>query len=169
MSTTFDCGTNYLIPSGFRVVINRENFANLQFYAQTVQHPSADLDNVEVSYPRAGTVPFIGESITFGVLSMDVLVDENMRVYQEMYDWLVRATEETHKLQTSRFSRSAPKIASYHDVQVHILTSHNNVNHSFKYINCCPTGIGNINFQATTSEQYTTFPVSFRFDYFEFE
>jgi hypothetical protein len=159
-ASTFDCGTNYLEPSGFKVLINRELYPNLQFYAQSVQHPDLSLGQTDVGYPRVGRVAVPGESLEFGQLSMDVLLDENMHSYRELYNWVERIVETKHKLSGDE--------SFYHDITVSVLTSHNNVNRKFKYINCFPVNLGAISFNAQSTGEYVIFPVTFKFDYFEF-
>jgi|SRR5210317_3465 hypothetical protein len=162
--STFDCGTNYLTPTGFKVNINRDNYPNLQFYAQGVQHPDLNLESTEISYPRVGRVGFLGESLTFGLLSMDVLLDEDMNSYRELFDWVHRSVERNH----TGYNKNPTEIPSYCDITLSILSSHNNTNKQFKYMNSHPTSIGAVNFTATDAGEYITFPVTFRFDYFEF-
>ena len=166
MATTFNCGTNYLAPNGFKVSVNKENFANLEFFAQSIQHPDISLDPAELGFPRVGVVPMLGESLTMGQLGIEVIMDEDMNVYQELYDWMIRATDQKHKLSSGEFSGA--ELASYQDITVSVLTSSNNPNRSFRYVNAHPINIGNVNFASTQDGTYITFPVSFRFDYFEF-
>lgn len=161
---TFDCGTNYLEPTGFKILINREKYPNLQFYAQSVNHPDLSLGETLVGFPRVSRVAFAGESLEFGQLAMDVLLDENMQSYREMYNWVERCVETKHK-QASLDQRDDN---FYHDITVSILTSHNNTNRSFKYINCFPVNLGAIPFNAQSTGEYISFPVTFRFDYFTF-
>lgn len=165
MAETFDCGNNYLEASGFKVLINRKNYPALQFYAQSYQHPDMNLNPTEVGYPRVSRVAYVGESIEFGTLSMDVLMDENMMSYRELYNWVERCVETEHK---NPNSLNHDELQFYYDITVTVLTSHNNTNKTFKYVNCFPTSIGAINFTAQDQGEYITYPVTFRFDYFEF-
>jgi len=161
---TFDCGTNYLEPTGFKILINREKYPNIQFYAQSVNHPDLSLGETRVGYPRVGAVAFAGESLEFGVLNMDVLLDENMQSYREMYNWMERCVETKHK----QAALDQREDNFYNDITVTVLTSHNNANRTFKYINCFPTNLGSVPFNAQSTGEYIVFPVTFRFDYFTF-
>lgn len=161
---TFDCGTNYLEPTGFKVLISREKYPNLQFYAQAVSHPDMNLVETRVGYPRVSTVAFTGESLEFGPLNIDVLLDENMQSYRELYDWMERCVELEHQ----QGNVDATVDNFYNDITVTVLTSHNNANRTFKYINCFPINLGAIPFTAQSTGEYLTFPVTFRFDYFTF-
>lgn len=164
---TFDCGTNYLEPTGFRVVINRQTVPNLQFYAQAIQTPDVSINPTEVSYPRVGRVGFVPESLEYGILSMDVLLDENMQSYREMYNWAERSVQAQHRL---NYNSADDRLEDhfYADIDVHILTSHNNKNRSFKFRNAFPTTVGSIPLSAVSSGEYITFQTTFRFDYFDF-
>ena len=164
----FTCDPTYLAPTGFKVIISRENYPNLQFFAQQVQHPSMNVNHTEVSYRRISSVPVSGDVIEHGTVTLDVLMDENMRVYEEIYDWMHRLVEEKHKPNTGRLYNTDNTLASYCDIRVAVLTSHNNVNREFKYVNAIPVSIGDVPFTAASDGEYITFPVSFRFDYFEF-
>ena len=151
---TVTCSQNYLIPSGFRVLINRDDFPNLEFHAQAVQHPNVASNPVDVGYRRT-PVALTGDTLDFGILSMDVLLDEDMQSYTELYNWMESSVEQ--KSTRDRF----------YDITVFILTSHNNVNKKFTYINAFPIDIGAINL-ASDADQFITFPVTFKYDYFTF-
>jgi hypothetical protein len=163
----FTCDTNYLIPTGFKVIISRREYPHLQFFAQQIQHPSLELPVVETPFKRIGGVPFPGDALQFGSLSMDVILDENMKVYEEIYDWMFRLVQQKHKPQEGRLFRTDDP-ASYADIRISILTSHNNANRQLKYVNALPITLGDITLASTTDGQFITFPVNFRFDYFEF-
>ena len=164
----FTCDPSYLAPTGFKIVISRENYPNLQFFAQQVQHPSMSVNHAEVPYRRISSVPVAGDTIEHGTVSFDVLMDENMRVYEELFDWLKRLVEEKHEPNTGGLYRTNDTLFSYCDIRLMVLTSHNNVSREFKYVNAIPTSLGDIAFTSTSDGEYITFPISFRFDYFEF-
>ena len=42
---------NLLQPTGFRVIVERENYGNLEFFAQAVSHPGATVSAVEIPTP----------------------------------------------------------------------------------------------------------------------
>ena len=164
----FTCDPTYLAPTGFKISVDRKNYPNIQFFAQQVQHPSMDMTTTEIPYRRVGTIVTPGDTLSFGTLTMDVLMDENMNVYQEMYDWMRRLVQEKHKANTGRMFSGEDDLASYCDITVSVLTSSNNISRSFKYINGLPISLGDITFASTQEGQYITFPMSFRFYYFEF-
>ena len=156
---------NYLAPTSFKLVIDRRNYPNLEFFAQTIQHPGASVAPLEVPIPRLSSVSMPGDKLTFGELAAVIILDEDMTAYTEMYNWLSRMVEKKSPDAQDRFG-SEPPMQS--DITVSILSSHNNQNKQIRYIDCVPTMVGDINFESVVGDiQYLTFPVSFKFSYFE--
>jgi hypothetical protein len=154
---------NFLQPTAFKLVIDRRNYQNLEFFAQSVMHPSMTLNSAELPYSRLASIAMPGDKLTFGELSANIILDENMNSYLEMYNWMKRIVENpnTNPLDTT-------SIPTFADITVSVLTSHNNTNRSIKYVDCVPTLLGDVSFETTTGDiQYISFPVSFRFSYFE--
>ncbi len=162
----FTCNTNYLAPTGFKIIISRSEYPHIQFFAQEVMHPSLDLPSADTPFRRVGNLPFPGDTLTFGQLSMTIMMDEEMKVYEEIYSWLIRLVNEKHKPQTGNLY-PGNELSSYADMRLSVLTSHNNPNRLIKYVNVLPVNLGEITFTATSDGQYITFPATFRFDYFE--
>ena len=155
---------NYLQPTGFRVVIDRTRYPNLEYFAQQVTHPGAQLNPLELPARRITSVPLAGDKITFSEVSFNIILDENMTSYREMYDWMVRITNEG---QVSAGARGEKK-PTYADITLSVLSSHNNQTLRVRYKDCIPTSLGTINFQSTTGDvQFLTFDASFRFAQFE--
>lgn len=159
------CQTNFLQPSGFKVTISKKKYPYMSFMAQSVMHPSMEVESTEVGYRRIGSVPFVGDKVNHGTLTIDVLLDENMQVYGEIYNWMQRMVETEHLLVVPFPSDG---LSDYNDIRIEILSSANNTNRVFQYVNAFPTNLGDINFAATNDEAIITCPISFRFDYFEF-
>lgn len=167
------CGDdfNFFQPTGFRVVINRQYYSHLQFFTTSITHPGAQNNAAEAPFRRISGVPFPGESMTYGELSMNVLLDADFQSYTEMYDWMLRLVNEEQISEASNlYSDDKKRIPTYADIHVHALTAHNNPNLTMKYVDCIPVSVGDISFDAQNSSvDYVTFPVSFRFNYFTIE
>ncbi len=147
---------NFLQPTGFRVIIDREKYANLEFFAQSVQHPGSSVDARDIPIPKFAAIPVAGDKITYSELNINLIVDEDMSAYKEMQSWLERLID----------TPDTPDL--YNDVTVIILTSHNNTNRQIRYKNCIPVMIGSIEFTSTVGDTtFVTFDASFRFSSFE--
>ena len=82
-----------------------------------------------------------------------------------MQNWLERMVNEGNV--TPIEALESGKIATFADITVSILTSHNNVNKRIRYLNAIPTNIGSIEMNASQTQTYLVFTASFRFDHFE--
>lgn len=156
---------NYMQPTSFKLVIDRRNYPNLEFFCQNVTHPGMIMNPVELPVRRLAGLPFPGDTLTFNELSTNILLDENLESYTEMFNWIRRL------LENNMFDNNASGKATqpnYADITLSILSSHNNQTKQVRYIDCVPTSLGDINFESTASgQEFITFAASFRFNYFE--
>tara|TARA_R110000744_G_scaffold132368_3_gene240572 strand:- start:614 stop:1156 length:543 start_codon:yes stop_codon:yes gene_type:complete len=159
---------NLLQPTQFKLIINRKNFPNLEYFCQSIQLPSMDVPAADLPYSRLSALPIAGDKLSFGTLECMIIVDENLNAYKEMFEWLQRIvqTNEASGLDRSRNNdTTAPTVA---DITVAILSSHNNTTRTIRYIDCIPTTIGSLPMESTTGDTtIIALPVSFRFSYFE--
>ncbi len=145
---------NFLQPTGFRVVIEREHYGNLEFFAQSVSHPGASVAAVEIPVPRVQGLPMPGDTINYGELSLNLILDEDLTAYKEVQTWLEDSVY-----------RKVDNI--HHDIKVIVLTSHNNFCAQIHYKNCIPTQLGAIELISTTGDvTYINFDVTLRFSEF---
>lgn len=164
MATLTD-NKNYLQPTGFSVSIDRKNYPNLQYFAQSITHPGSSVNPVEIPARRIVSVPLAGDKISYGEFQVDFILDEDMESYTELQKWLERIVNKGHITATEALSSG--EIATAADITVNILTSHNNKNKRIKYLGCIPTNVGSIEMNASQNQTYLTFTSSFRFDRFE--
>lgn len=162
--STLTQNINYLQPTAFKLTIDRKKFGNLEYFAQTINHPTVSIPPADLPYKRVN-LHMAGDKLTFGELTATIILDENLSAYIEMYDWMKRLVEEPNK---TRLLQASDEFPTTVDITVSVLSSKNNQVKQIRYIDCIPTDLGDINFEATTQDvQYLTFPISFRFSYFE--
>jgi hypothetical protein len=158
---------NYLQPTSFKLVIDRRNYPNLEFFCQNITHPGMIFNPVELPYSRIAGVPLPGDTLTFNELSTNIILDENLKGYDEMYQWIRRLLV-TPMSKRNALNASADEPGTYSDITLSILSSHNNQTKQVRYIDCVPTSLGDIQFESTASgNEFITFAASFRFNYFE--
>lgn len=156
---------NLLQPTGFRVVVDRRNFQNLEFFCQSVTIPAINVNAVDMPYKYVSRVPFEGDKLTFSELTLNILMDEDLNAYTEMYNWLHRIVRTDRVMPTDRTEETPPTVA---DINVSILTSHNNIGRSIRFYDCVPTSIGDISLDASQSAGAPIIiSASFAFSYFE--
>lgn len=156
---------NYLQPTSFKLVIDRENYPNLEYFAQSISHPSMTVTAAELPFRKFRSIPMPGESLDFGEFSAQIIIDEDMTGYSEMYGWLTRLVEQNLK---GALDRSDDVVPATSDITLSILSSHNNTVKQIRYIGAIPTSLGEISFEATAAgTEFLTFSASFRFSHFE--
>lgn len=157
-----------LQPTSFKLVVNREQYSNLEFFCQSVAHPSLDVPEAPLPYKGIGNLPMPGDKLIFGTLEVIILVDENMNAYTELYNWIQRITQSANVPAFKAKPDGIPPTVC--DMTLLMLTSHNNVSRQIKYRDCVPTALGNMTMEATTGDTVPiTVPATFRFSYFDFE
>ena len=78
---------NFLQPNGYQLTVYRKRFQNLEFFAQRVSHPTITMNPSLVPFKRTDT-KFVGDTLEFGELNVEVLLDEQMAVYTEIQNWM---------------------------------------------------------------------------------
>ena len=143
---------NFLSPTGFKLVVNHDRLANLEYFATSVTLPSFNTGVVDLnSQQHKG---YIQGDMTMDELSLRVAIDEDMKVYTEMFEWMIESRDE--------------KLSSF-DATLIIMTSHNNPNRSVQFKNIFPVSMGSLEFNTQSSDiEYLQADISFRYDEFKF-
>lgn len=141
---------NLLAPTGFRLTINRREFANTEFFVTQISLPSVNLGETTINYKNAlGYVP--GETLSFDSLSMRLAIDESMIGYTEMLNWIIK--NET-KLEVN-------------DMILSILSNSNDRNKQIQFTNAFPIAINGVEFDTqSTDVEYLQTDLTFRYDRF---
>ncbi len=156
---------NYLQPTSFKLTIDRKNYPNLEYFVQSFTHPGMMMNAIEMPYKKIQSVPFIGDKLTFNEMLANIILDENLSGYDDMYQWMRRVLDQDNVMPSERTTAKPPAMA---DITLSILSSHNNKTKQVRYIDSIPTSLSDIQFEATASgTEFLTCGVSFRFTYFE--
>ncbi len=141
---------NLLAPNGFRLTINREKFANTEFFVTQFSLPTLSLGETQVNYKNAQGY-LAGDVLQFDSLSLRIAIDETMANYTELLNWMVG--NET-KIET-------------HDMILSILSNNNESNKQIQFSNVFPTSIAGVEFATTNpSIEYLQTDITFRYDRF---
>ena len=144
---------NMLAPTGFRITIDSSKFSNLEYFISAVSLPTVSLSEAEASFRNyQGFVP--GDQVSYEPLDMTFVLDEDMKNYTEVFDWIQ--------------SNAKENVPAKHDIILSVLTSHNNVNKQIRFVNAMPTSLGGVEFNTQLDTvDYLQSTVSFRYDRFE--
>lgn len=155
-SSTLSTNLNYLAPIYFRMAMDKLKFPNVEYTLQTIVLPDVSIQQADLSTPHR-RLGLSGDKVNYGTVDMSFLVDEEMKNYQEIYDWMIGSA--TTADEGNRKER---------DITLTILSSHNNITREIQFVNAFPTSLSSLPFDLTvTDTQYLTAIVSFEFAYFQ--
>lgn len=165
---------NPLSPTGFRLTINK--VPDVTYFCQEANIPSMNLDPIQVGTPFSTSyVP--GEILGFGELTVNFIIDEDMKNYKAIYDWMIglgfprdydQFKNYVQNNQTMGIPNFGENMGNYSDGTLEILGSNNLPVRSIVLVNLYPTSLGSLNFQSNVDDiQYLTGSASFRYSYFE--
>jgi len=154
--TNLTSNINMLSPTGFKLTINREKFANTEFFITSFTIPDVSISPVEIRYRN--TISYeSGEPRAFGDLSLRFAIDEDMKNYTEIYNWLES---------NSTVGKDKGQIEQ-HDMILSVMSSHNNVNKQFQFRDAFPTSLSGVEFNTQSADvEYLQADVSFRYNEF---
>lgn len=165
-TTNIPKNTSLLQATKFTFLIPDKPF--LKYFCQNVSIPAVSSTEITVPTPFSNTYRH-GEKLNFDPLSISVLVDEDLRVWQETYDWLKSLTRPASFEQYPRKTKK-DDTPLYFDGYLTVNTNANNPNLRIKFFNCHPTSISMINFDTKLdAETIPTCDITFRYDLFEIE
>jgi len=157
--------TNFLQTNKFTFTFPKLPF--LRYYAQHVVLPGVGTTPVEIPLPFTSSYRH-GDTLVFGELPVNVIVDEDMQVWEETYNWLNALTKPRDYAEYGRFRNLDGSL--YHDATLTVNTNANLPNIRFLFRNCHPISMGQINFSLLeTAEAPITLDVVFRYDYYDME
>lgn len=155
--------TSFLQPNRFTFSFSTLPF--LKYFCQGVNIPSVSTSPVTVSSPFADMYRH-GDKLSFDQLSVSVIVDEDLRVWEETYNWIQALTKPDNFGQYIRNDRRNNK-TPYHDGVLTINTNANVPNIRFKFTDCHPISLGGISFNVQeTAQTIVTCEIIFRYDQF---
>jgi len=146
------------------------SFATLPFmkyFCQSVNIPGVSTSPVTVDNPFSNTYRH-GDKLIYDQMNISIIIDEDLKVWEETYNWLQALTFPKEFAQYYRNSNG--RQTAYHDGILTVNTNANNPNIRFKFLNCHPLSLGGINFSVqSTAQEVITCDVTIRYDRFEIE
>jgi hypothetical protein len=135
--------TSLLGPTSFRMVMNR--IPSVTYFCQAANIPNMSIESIDRSNMFVD-IKEIGKP-SFGDFSVSFLVDEEMKNWKAIYDWMrsITAFED--------FSEIEPNYKDHKsDVVLMVTTAGKNPNIEVTFKGCFPTDLGAISFDSTTTD-----------------
>lgn len=160
---------NFLAPTGFRFSLIRA--PKIAFFCNSANIPDIQLGTAtQSSYLKDIDVP--GDKLQFGDLNIKFLVDEDLKNYMELQNWMrglgyPEKRQEIFDLQELAPRQMIPsevEMNIYSDASLLILTSNNNINFKVKFKGLFPTYLSTLEFDATDNDvEYFTADATFKY------
>ena len=158
--------TSFLSPIGFKFQLN--NFPAVNYFCQSATLPGISISAIDVPTPLK-TIAMVGDEVNFEELSIKFIVDENMKNWLSIYDWIIGLGFPTKEGQ-EKYAKLAIASELTTDATLTVLTSNMNPQINFVFRECFPLSLTSIAFDSGgTDIDYVTADVSFRYDVYTVE
>ena len=160
---------NFLSGIGFK--FNLGKYPKVDFFCNTARIPELTLaTDTQPSYLKDIDIP--GEKITYGDLTIQFLVDENMENYKTVYDWIVGLgfpeTAQQFKTQTTNDEGARDMKEQFADGTLRILNSNFNEVAKVKFLDMFPVSLSSLDFDATSTDvNYFTAQATFKYTVYQ--
>ena len=156
---------NFLAPVGFKFTLAK--YPKVSFFSNSARIPELTLGTAtQPSYLKDIDIP--GEKLTYGDLTIRFLVDENMKNYMAVHNWLKGVgfpeTPQQFKDQTTDKDGLRDEKEVFSDGSLHILNSNFQDVAIVKFNDLFPVGLTSLEFDATETDiNYFTAEVVMRY------
>ena len=161
---------NFLSPTGFKFNLKRS--PGVAYFCNTANIPDLNFGVAnQPTYLR--DIPTPGDKIDFGDLNLRFLVDEDLKNYMEIQNWIrglgfPESVQEFRDLDAAGSTASTPYGQKGHDVYsdgtLQILSSNYIAKFNVNFKDLWPYSLTTLNFDATDTDiEYFTADVSFKY------
>jgi hypothetical protein len=158
---------NFLGQTGFRLVLERTPTVN--YFSQSASLPAISLGAANIVNPLID-YPLPGEKLTFSPFNISFRVDEDLKNYIEIYNWLVGLGSPGSTDQYKNYKNASINQSILSDATLSILSSKYNPNLRIKFQKMFPESISELLFTSTGSDiEYLEATVSFRYSLYTIE
>ena len=158
--------TSFLSPIGFKFTLN--NFPEVNYFCQSATLPGISISAIDVATPLKN-IQIAGDEVNFEELTIKFIVDENMKNWLSIYDWIIGLGFPTPDAQ-HEYKKLKENSELTTDATLTILTGNMNPQINFVFRECFPLSLSSIAFDSGgTDIDYVTADVSFRYDVYTVE
>ena len=162
---------NLLHPNKY--ILSFVRIPNVQYFCQTIPLPGVSCGEA------IRNTPFIdlfcpGDKLLYDALSITFMVDEDLKTWLEIHDWIRAMTFPTNFKEYASLGKlagpaSQKPMPQYSDAQLVILDSNQNSTYRVSFKNCFPTSLSAVLFSSSGQgpTETLTADATFRFDYYD--
>ena len=161
---------NFLSPIGFQLSLQK--LPHVNYFCTTASIPDITLGAVDQENTFI-KLPIPGDKMTFGQLSLGFRVDEDMKNFIEIYNWMIALGYPDNFAQRAQFQRTSEKTnvetrTVYSDGSMIILTNQYKPNVEVKFVDMYPISLSSLDFSVENTDiEYLTGNVVFAYRKYE--
>lgn len=170
---------NFLSPVGFKLAIDK--LKGVDFFCQTASIPGMGLEAANTA-TRFNKIPQPGDEIYYEDLTIQFLIDENMKNYYQVFDWMRELgapysskefTYQRGKLDSQNPNLDPANPVGNHqwrsDCSLFVLSSNYQPVAEFVFKDAWPSSLSTLTFDSSVTDiNYFTAEVSFKYNYFDY-
>ena len=157
---------NFLSPLNFKFQIKKAPYVN--FFIQQVNIPSILLQSPEKGNPFVN-IPYPGEHLKFGELKISFKVDEDLKNYLEIHNWITSLgkPENFDQYKTIQDKPIATGEGIYSDISLIVLSSSKMANYEIVFVDAYPITVSDLTFNTVDDTvNYVTASATFKYTYY---
>lgn len=159
---------NFLSPLSFTFRIKK--IPTVNFFVQKVNIPQISFNAPQVYNPMVRT-PITGDHLNYEPLEVTFKVDEDLKNYIEVFDWIRAMTYPETPEQYKQIRRESPMSGNgiYSDVSIIVHSSTKMPNYEIVFTDAIPVSLSGLFFQTTdTDVKYITGTATFKYTNYSF-
>ena len=155
---------SYLSPIGFRFILS--NFPEVTYFCQAANIPGVSISGVEFPTPLKN-IQFSGDEVAFEELTIRFVVDENLKNWLSIYDWII-GMGIPDKESAEKYKKLKDENKLVADGTLAVLTSNMNVQMEVQFQNMFPLSLSGISFDSSAADvDYVVSDVTFQYDIYK--
>jgi len=158
---------SFLSPQGFRFNIQR--LPHVNYFCTTASVPDITMGQIDTVDNTFIKLPVPGDKLVFGLLNLRFRVDEDMKNFLEVYNWLIGLGYPDNFEQRANISKGIQNVGEvYSDGSLMIMTSNYQPNIEAKFIDMYPVSLSSVDFNIEqTDVTYLQADVNFAYRKYE--
>ena len=150
LTTTQPSNLNQFNAVSFEVNISR--IPHVEFFCQRISIPSVVLGEAFQPMPFMN-LPVEGDTLTFEPLNLSFILDEDLKNYQEIYNWMTALGFPREYGQFASLKESSLDAGEYDsmfsDMTIMLLTNKSNPNYEISFTDAFPTSLSGVQLDVT--------------------
>ena len=153
-----------LSPIGFKFALSK--FPEVTYFCQAANIPGISVGSVEIGTPMKATY-MPGDEVIFEELSIRFVVDENLKNWLSIYDW-IRALGTPTSRDVEQYAKRKKESELTTEGILTVLTSNMNPQMHVKFHDLFPLSLSGISFDSSAADvDYVIADVSFQYDIYK--